>query len=202
MTLDSRTQALLVLVESDRSSRREALLAEARCRARALLAQAHADARARMREAFAEERHRAHEMVAAAQANLSTRRRLHEQRRAAALLALGWQRLPAALTKRWQDAPLRCLWVEAIVAAAARALPRVPWSVVHSADWPVAERDALGARMAAELATTPTFVADARISAGLRIAAAGNVIDGTLAGLVNDRSEVGAQLLRRLEQSS
>lgn len=202
MTLDSRTQALLVLVEGDRSSRREALLAEARARARALRAQAHADARSRVREAFSEERRRAHEMVAAARANLSTRRRLHEQRRAAALLALGWQQLPAELRERWQDATLRRLWVEAIVAAAARALPRAPWSVRHSADWPAAEREALGARVAMELAMTPTFFADAGISAGLRIAAAGNVIDGTLAGLVNDRSEVGAQLLRRLEQSS
>ncbi len=202
MTLDSRTQALLVLVESDRDSRREAILAEARGRARALHAQAHADARARVREAFAEERRRAHEMVAAARANLSTRRRLHEQQRAAALLALGWQRLPAALRQRWQDAALRGLWVDAIVAAAARALPHAPWAVMHGADWPAAERTALGARMATELAMTPIFIADAGISAGLRIAAAGNVIDGTLAGLISDRSEVGAQLLRRLEQTS
>ena len=56
--------------------------------------------------------------------------------------------------------------------------------------------------MTVELAMAPTFVADAAIVAGLRIAAAGNVIDGTLAGLVSDRSEVGAQLLRRLEQPS
>ena len=202
MTLDSRTQALLALVEGDRNSRREAILAEARGRARALLAQAHADARARVREAFVEERSRARERVAAAQANLSTRRRLHEQRRAAALLALGWQRLPAELRQRWQDAAPRRLWVDAIVAAAARALPHAPWAVVHGADWPAAEREALGARMAAELAMAPTFVADAGITAGLRIAAAGNVIDGTLAGLVNDRSEVGAQLLRRLERPS
>ena len=46
---------------------------------------------------------------------------------------------------------------------------------------------------------TPTFVADTGIAAGLRIAAGGNVVDGTLAGLVNDRSEVGAKLLRHLE---
>ena len=202
MTLDSRTQALLVLIERDRNSRREAILAEARDRARALLAQAHADARARMREAFAEERRRAHERVAAARANLSTRRRQHEQRRAAALLALGWQRLPAELRGRWQDGARRSLWVEAIVAAAARALPHARWAVVHGADWPAAEREALGARMTAELAMAPTFVADAAIVAGLRISAAGNVIDGTLAGLVSDRSEVGAQLLRRLEQPS
>jgi hypothetical protein len=133
---------------------------------------------------------------------LSTRRRLHEQRRAAALLALGWQRLPDELRERWRDAAMRRLWVDAVVNAAAETLPRARWTVAHGADWPAAEREALRARLAAEPAMAPTFVADAGITAGLRIAADGNVIDGTLAGLVNDRGEVGAQLLRRLEQSA
>ena len=156
----------------------------------------------RVREAFAEERRRAHEIAAAARARLSTRRRLHEQQRATAMLTLGWQLLPVALRERWRNAAERRLWVDAIVAAAARVLPRAQWNVAHGADWPAAEQQALGARMAAELGVTPAFVADAGITAGLRIAAGGNVVDGTLAGLLNDRSEVGAQLLRRLEQPS
>jgi len=200
MTLERRTQALLALVEGDRSVQREAIIAEARSRASALLAQAHADARARVRDVVAEERRRAHESVAAAQARLATRRRLHEQHRTAALLALGWQRLPDALRKRWQDDVQRGIWVGAIVAAACRVLPRAQWRVAHGADWPVAEQQALSARVTPDLDVAPMFSAEPGIVAGLRIASGGNVVDGTLAGLVSDRVDVGAQLLRQLER--
>ena len=71
----------------------------------------------------------------------------------------------------------------------------------HGPDWPADERQALLARVAPELDAAPAFDEDAGIVAGLRIAAGGNVVDGTLAGLVADRAEVGAQLLRHLEQT-
>ena len=200
MTLERRTEALLVLVEGDRNVQREAIIAEARTRASALLAQAHADARARVRDACAEERRRAHDSVAAAQARLATRRRLHEQHRTAALLALGWQRLPDALRQRWQDDELRGIWVSAIVAVASRVLPRAQWHVAHGADWPVAEQQALSARVTPDLDAAPVFSADPGVVAGLRIASGGNVVDGTLAGLVSDRVDVGARLLRQLER--
>jgi vacuolar-type H+-ATPase subunit H len=201
MTLERRTQALLDLVEGDRRSQCEAILAEARERASALLAQAHADARARMRGVFTEERRRANELKAAAFAKLQTRRRLHEQQRATALLALGWQRLPDALRHRWNDSNTRSIWVDAIVAMATRVLPRTQWGIHHGPDWPVVEQQATGARVSPDLEATPTFIADAGIVAGLRITSGGNVVDGTLAGLIADRVDVGAQLLRHLEQA-
>lgn len=202
MTLERRTQALLDLVEADRRTQCEGILDEARARASALLAQAHADARIRMREAFAEERLRAQERVAAAHATFQTRRRLHAQRRAADMLALCWRRLPDALHQRWCEPAARRTWVDAIVAMAHSALPRTPWNIAHSPDWPVAEQQQLRARVAADFAAAPTLVADPGIAGGLKITARGNVVDGTLAGLIADRVEVGAQLLRHLEQSA
>lgn len=202
MTLERRTQALLDLVEGDRCTQCERILDEARARASALLAQAHADARIRMREAFAEERQRAHERVAAAQATFQTRRRLHEQRRAADMLALGWRRLPDALHQRWRDPETRRMWVDAIVAMARSTLPRTPWRIAHGPDWPIAEQRHLSARLAADFDAAPALVADAGITGGLKITAGGNVVDGTVAGLLDDCVEVGAQLLRHLEQAA
>lgn len=202
MTIERRTQALLDLVEGDRSMQCEGILDEARARAAALLAQAHADARIRMREAFADERQRAHERVAAARATLQTRRRLHEQQRAAAMLALCWRHLPDALQQRWREPALRQRWVDAIMTAARHALPRGPWRIVHGPDWPQAERQPLCALLAHDLESAPTLVADPGIAAGLKVTAGGNVVDGTLAGLLDDRVDVGAQLLRHLEEST
>jgi hypothetical protein len=200
MTLERRAQALLELVEGDRCTQCDAILAEAGGRAGALVAQARGDARARVREVFAEERKRAQESVAAARAKLQTLRRLHEQQRTAAMLALGWQRLPDALRQRWQDDAKRRLWSDAILAVACRVLPPGRWQVTHASAWPVAEREAFAARIAQQVDGTPAFAADAGIDAGLRIATGGNVVDGTLGGLVNDRMEVGARLLRFMEQ--
>lgn len=201
MTLERRAQALLDLVERDRRAQCEAIFAEARVRAAALVGEARAEARARIREAFAEERRRACDRGAAALAKLQTRRRLHEQQRLAAVLELGWRRLPDALRARWRDGDMRRAWTDAVVTAASRVLPRAEWHIAHDPVWAVAEQQAVGNRIGSDLGVAPVFIADSRIEAGLRIAARGNVVDGTLAGLIADRAEVGALLLRNLEQS-
>jgi vacuolar-type H+-ATPase subunit H len=202
MTLERRAQALLDLVEEDRCRQCDAIIGEARARAAEVLARSHADARARMRELFADERQQARERVDAAQARLQTRSRLHEQRRAADMLALGWRRLPEALLARWRDAGQRQCWVDAVTAIAIRVLPRTRWQIVHGPDWAVTEQRALCVRVTPAPDLAPTLIADAGIAAGLKIAAGGNVVDGTLAGLVSDRTEVGARLLRYLEPSA
>ena len=199
MSVDRQTQALLALVEADRARKCDAILDEARARAAALRAEAHADARRRMRAAFVEERARRDERVAAARANLQTRRRLALQRRAAALLAEGWRCLPAALTRRWRDPAARRQWVEGVVASARARLPPSGWRITHAPDWPAAERDELARELAVALGSAPELIVDANAGAGLRIAAGGNVMDGTLAGLLADRAEIGARLLQLLE---
>ena len=200
MTLAARTQALLDVVERDRAARCEAILAEARAAADALLAQARERARHRVHEAFAEERMRARSALAAARADLHTRRRLHEQRRVESLLALGWQRLPDVLKARWSDAAARARWVEHACASAAALLPQGPWHIAHGAGWPDAERVALATRLQCELGAAPRIEPAEHIDAGLRIAAAGNVVDATLAGLLADREEIGSRLVGLLEE--
>jgi hypothetical protein len=199
MTLESRMQALLDLVEADRARQCDAIIGEARACTAATLAAAHAEARRRMRSAFEEERERRDARVAAAQAKLQTHRRLHDQRRATALLAAAWQKLPEALCERWRAAQPRRAWVSSVVTEARAALPRAGWRIVHAAGWPDAERAPLVASLARELDAPPEFVADKTIHAGLKVAARGNVIDGTLAGLLMDRAEIGAKLLQHLE---
>jgi hypothetical protein len=199
MTLERRMQALLDLVEDDRRTRCDAIGAEAQARARAALAEAHREARARMREAFAEERRRAAERLAAARAKVATHRRHAEQRRGAALLEAGLARLPATLERHWRSAPARGAWIDAVVSRALEVLPHAAWRIAHPPGWSRAEQEALAARIAAVTGSAPAFAADERIAAGLRIASGGIVVDGTLAGVLADRSAVGARLLGVLE---
>jgi len=198
MTLQQRTQALLDLVEADRRARCAELIAQAERQAAATLAQARAEARRRLREAFAEERARAAARVAAARAELQTRHRLHEQQQAAGWLAVGWQRLPAALRQRWADAGARRQWADAALQEAARVLAPGRWRIVHAPGWPAPEREALAARLQAAAGTAAAFTEDAALGAGLRVVADGNVVDATLGGLVADREAIGARLLGEL----
>ena len=80
-------------------------------------------------------------------------------------------------------------------------MPAGPWRIVHAPDWPAAEQQALALALAATSGTLPLFEPDATIGDGLKVVADGNVIDGTLGGLLADRAEFEARLLRRLESS-
>ncbi|MEO8754538.1 MAG: hypothetical protein ABI624_17845 [Casimicrobiaceae bacterium] len=200
MTIDRARTALLELVSADRERKCAAILDDASVRAKALFKEAHATARARVRATFAEERERMAARIAAAEAMLATRRRLAEQRRAAALVAAGWERLPGVLERAWRDPAARAAWVGRIVTEAQALLPAGAWRIVHSPDWPAGEREAFAAQLSATHAGSEQ-VADPLARAGLKIVAAGNVIDGTLAGLTQDRAEIGALLLRELEST-
>jgi|APIni6443716594_1056825.scaffolds.fasta_scaffold494689_1 hypothetical protein len=202
MKLEAQAQALLDLVEADRARQVEAILGEAQRRAAALQAQTHAEARKRMREAFAEQRALHSDRIAAAMARLATQRRLHQQQRTAALLQRAWQRLPDELQQRWREPAARAAWVAAVVGAAKARMPRSPWRILHAPDWPVAEQHALRAGWPLGPDAAPAFEPDARIRAGLKVAAAGNLIDGTLDGLLAERGDIESRLLRQLESAS
>jgi hypothetical protein len=202
MTLDRQTLALLALVEADRAQKCAAIEADARARCAALLLQAHADARAKMRAAFTEERAHSGLRIAAAQATLQTRLRLALQHRSATFLAAGWRRLSRALDARWADAGARASWVDAIVGEAQGALPKAELHIAHPPAWAAAERASVTAQITREFGHAPTLAADPAITAGLRITAGANVIDGTRDGLSSDRAEIGARLLHQLERAS
>jgi hypothetical protein len=201
MNVDEQTRALLALVEADRAKRCAALLGDANSRAAALRAQALAEARARMRQAFAEQRALRRERLAAAQARLATQRRLHEQQRTAALLRLAWARLPGELLGLWNAPATRADWVAHVLAAARARMPRGPWRILHAPDWPEAEQQALARAVCAAAGAAPRLEPDDGITAGFKVLADGNVIDGTLDGLLAERADFEARLLRRLESS-
>jgi hypothetical protein len=200
--VEAAMQALLALVESRRAGLCDEILGEAHGRALALRRQAHAEARARMRQIFEEQRLRRRERIAAAEARLATQRRLHARQRTAALLGLAWQQLPGELEALWRAPSTRATWVDAVLAAARPRLPSGTWRIVHAADWPEAERRQLAQTFGSEPDAAPRFEADPSIVAGLRVVSGGNVVDGTLEGLLADRIDLEAGLLRALESAA
>jgi hypothetical protein len=197
--VERQTQALIDLIEADRARQCGGVLDEANGRASSVRAQARDDARTRVRQVFGEQRQRLERELAAARARLATHRRLHEQRRTAALLQLAWDRLPAELQSVWQQATARAAWVAQLVAYAQARLQPGLWRIAHALDWPADEREAVRASLGAAAPVEPRFEADPSIAAGLKVVDGTNVIDGTLAGVLADRPDVEARLLRLLE---
>ena len=193
-------EALLALIESDRARLCDRILGEAREEARGLHGNAHAGARARMRQAFEEQRGRRREQLAAAEARLATERRLHEQQRLVAWLRLASEQLARELQELWQQDEARATWARAVLAAARERLPGGRWRIAHAADWPDDERERVVRDAAPE--AIPCCEADPAIAAGLKVVSGGIVLDGTLEGLLVDRSDFEARLLRRLEASA
>ena len=89
-------------------------------------------------------------------------------------------------------------WEQAVQSARA-ALPAGAWTIHHPGDWSAAEQAGVAASVAAERADPPRFQPDDRIRAGLRIVAAGNVVDATADGLLADRDDIGGRLIGLLD---
>lgn len=201
MNTAERTRALLALVDEYRDRKRAELLGRAREEARATAVEAFRLARSRVHEAIAAERKRDAAAVAAAEAQLHTRRRLAHQAREAALAEAGWQRLRSALSARWGEPAARRRWAETHLERASAVLPRGAWEVRHAPGWPEAERRAIAARVAQRDGPTVAFVAEPSIPAGFRVRAGYNTLDATLDGLLADRKAIEGRLLHRLERA-
>ena len=201
MNIEPRAQALIDLVESDAREQSTSIAAQAEAQARALVREARSAAHARAGAALAEERRRLHAQLGAAEARLANARRQHAQRRHQLMLDAAWQRLPALLVQRWQAPQTRARWIARMLEAARVSFPPGAWAVVHGADFTEADRT-LACGLAVQAGATIEFVADAAMTAGLKLRAGGNLIDGSAAGLLADRAMVGSRLLDALREDT
>lgn len=198
--LELQVQTLLEVVESHREARCQELRAEAERQRHALLAQAYGEARRRMHEAVEEERLRGRQRIAAARAQVQTRLRQRAHQTALLLLHQGWDSVHETLMARWKVPESRRRWIEALGRQALRTLPRQRWRIEHPPGWDTGEADALCAQVEGHCGARPDFRADNDVAAGLRLVTDGACLDGTLKGLLVDRSATEAQLLAQLNR--
>ena len=191
---------MLKLVENHERARCREVTAQAQHEARRLLREAHAGARRRMHRHVQELKHFRDREQTRAQAEVATARRQHRQRCDRALLEAGRVQLRASLLARWQETGARRRWVENLVRQAFARLPRGRWTIAHPAGWDKAERDALTQPPARAPGAAPEWIEDRQIAAGLRFHVGGACLDGTLDGLLADRTAVEALLLAEIDR--
>ena len=86
-------------------------------------------------------------------------------------------------------------WTRHVLAGAREELAAGDWSISYAPGWPQEERREAIEKLAAAGYGVDTAMEDARMRAGLQVRRGGNVLDGTLHGLLADRNAVGARLL-------
>jgi hypothetical protein len=198
--LQTQTEALLRRVAREQESRALTIRSGAEEQSRAIVVRARQEARTRLRQAIEEERRQMERAIGERRAALDTAARRAEQGTLHRLIEGAWQRLPAAVAARWQDAGSRAEWIDAACACAARSLrPQVAYVVEFDPAL------AAGAGEAAQVSLTTAGLepVDCRpvagLGAGLRIRGGGACVDATVAGLLASREQVEAELLAEFD---
>jgi vacuolar-type H+-ATPase subunit E/Vma4 len=195
--LERQIEGLLAHIARDREQRLNELRSQMQSEVRTLLRAARHEARMSVRKAIAEARLWADEETRRAQAHaeLEARRRL--QLRTRAVLLEMWREIGGALEARWQDRAAQAVWIEAAIREAAALLgAREPWRIEHGPQGSQGLRTELEAR-ARRLrpALRIEWQCDDRITAGVRIRAAGVCLDATIAGLLARREQIESDFL-------
>lgn len=201
MSIARALTALLEVVDRDRQTRCETLLAEAQAAADALLAAARADSRRRLRSSVKAERAHTATLAAAARARLEAAQRQAQHAQARQAIAAGAERLPEALRAIWRDGARRRRWLASAVQGAARRLPLKDWRIEFpptlprdDLEWLRQEAEALGVGKAC-------CQAEPGIDAGITIRVGNASFDATVSGLLADRTLVDGRLRHFFEVS-
>ncbi len=202
MNLEERERGLLKLVEEYRDGECRSLLEAARTEAADLVRQAYRRERARLHERVVAERAGARARINAARAERDTRERAGGERADARLLAAAWPRLRETLMERWRDPSQRRAWVASVLAQAERVLPAGTWTLRHAPDGPASDWQALARDLTARLHIEPRLVADGAIAAGVTVECGGAILDGSLEGLLKDRTRIESRLLAILSSGA
>lgn len=198
--VDAQLQHLLEVVEQDREKRCQAVIGEAGRQAQATIRQAHREARSRVHDDFIELREQIRQRVASVEAQQQTRQRKLRQQADQEFLDAAWQPLEEALQRHWQNTEHRKQWVMRLIEKAAATLIDAHWLIEHPHDWPAHECNNLKEKLSRDFECFPSFEPHPKITAGLRICAAGACVDGSIEGLLQRRGHIEALLLAEIRK--
>ena len=199
--LQTQTEALLRRVSREQESRELVIRKGAEEQSRAIVVRARQEARARLRQAIDEERRQIERAIGERRAALDTAARRAEQATLRALIERAWERLPHAVSARWQDPASREQWIVAACGCATRSLrPQASYVVEIDADCAAAVFERVQAVLAAAGVEPVAARPVEGLGAGLRIRGGGACVDATVAGLLASRERVEAELLAEFDR--
>ncbi len=193
--IDAQVLRLLDIVQAYQQQQCDALLKEAEKESRSILRQAYRLARKNIHDDIQLTRQHIKDTMAAARARQHTL--LMQQRHTAALSFLEqcWVALERSLQDRWQQPECRREWAAKILSTAAGVMPAGDWQVEHPEGWSAQEQGELAGQAQTIPGVNLQFNTGPGLVAGIRISADSTSVDGSLSGLLADRTAIEALIL-------
>lgn len=193
--VDAQVERLLQVVSEYENQQRTRILEQAKKDAIKIIADAYSHARSRVHADIEASREKQKHEIASARARQQTQQMQHEHQANLKFLHHAWYRLTEALQNRWRKAEARELWVNRVIAIAVSQLGVGVWRVEHPIDWLVIEKNAMQEQIYQRTHQQPIMIVNKNIHAGLRVSFDGAVIDGTINGLLSNRTRIESELL-------
>jgi len=193
--LDTEADALLRGVNEDREKRCAALRASTDEQVQQIVRSARAAARRSVHQSAAQERTRMEAGLRQANARAEIEARRLEQRQSRELLTEMWERIGAALERRWASPTHRRAWIDAALGRAAALLFGREWLIECAIDWSGEERSELTRRAHECGARGVEWSLAASMPAGLKIRTTGVCIDATVPGILAQREVIEGDFL-------
>ena len=193
--LDAQVLRLLEIVHAYQQDQCDALLKQAQQESQVIVSQAYQIARRNIHQDLQLTRQHIRDTMAAARAKQHTLMMQQSHSAASSFLEQCWQTLQPGLQARWQQPEYRRQWVAKILATATAVLPAGDWLIEHPADFSTEEQQQLLEQAQKQAGAKPDISSAPDLTAGIRISADGATVDGSLRGLLSDRTELEALLL-------
>jgi vacuolar-type H+-ATPase subunit H len=193
--IDAQMQRLLDIVKTYQQEQCEVLMSEARQQSRGVIRQAYQLARKNIHEDIQATRQHIRDTMAAARAKQHTLMMQQRHTAASSFLEQCWDALQGSLLARWQQPQYRREWAAKILSTAAAVVPAGDWQVEHPEDWSDQEQQQLGEQARALPGVQLQFNSVPGLAAGIRISADGAIVDGSLPGLLADRTAIESLIL-------
>ncbi len=196
----AQVDTLLEVVRKYQDEQCEKIFTQARQEARQIIRQAYRDARLRLHQYIFESRERMQKEIVAAKAKNHTIRKQLQHKADRLYLNQAWDMLEDKLITRWQNKEQRQRWVQKILVVALQVLPSQDWLVEHPDCWSEEEKhnlinQALQKYSKKSSGIAVNFAVSSDIIAGIRICAHGATVDGSLQGLLANRSRIESEFL-------
>lgn len=198
--VDAQVQRLLEIVEAYRKLQCDTLITQAQQDSQQIISHAYQDARARLHQDIQDSREHMRSELSSARAKLHTMMMQQRHQADQRFLEQSWKLLVDKLQARWQQPKQRQEWVNKIVLNAIRMVPGKDWLIEHPQDWSKSEQKQLRSQVNDEYTGQLKFSNVAEITAGIRIVTDGAIIDGSLQGLMADRTGIESIFLAQCRE--
>ena len=187
---------LLDVVREYQNKQCEKILMQAQQETQQIIRQVYRDERLRLHQYILESREGMQREIMTAKAKNHTVRKQLQHKADRLYLNQTWDLLEDKLITRWQNKEQRQRWVQKILVVALQIIPSQDWLVEHPDCWSEEEKHNLinQARQKSSRITV-NFAVSSDIIAGIRICAHGATVDGSLQGMLSNRSRIESEFL-------